>query len=168
MGTLQRSLFPHLEECYAKPLTDKERQLVSILEIVEIEKQVYHKASNQWMGKRLREREAIARAFVAKAVYNHPFTRTTLEALKTAPTLRRLCGFERVSDIPSESTFSRAFAEFARSGLGDRVHEALVGKKEGSSLLLAFLHSHCELFELNAHRMLSLAARLYPFRCAVH
>jgi hypothetical protein len=28
--------------------------------------------------------------------------------------------------FPSESTFSRSFAEFAQSGLGDRVHEALV------------------------------------------
>ena len=128
MGTLQRSLFPALEECYAKPLTDKERQLVSILEIVQIEKYVWHKASNQRMGRKLREREAIARAFVAKAVYNYPFTRSILEILKTTPTLRRLCGFERVSDIPSESTFSRAFAEFAKSELGDRVHEALVEK----------------------------------------
>jgi hypothetical protein len=42
--------------------------------------------------------------------------------------LRRICGFERVSDIPSESTFSRAFAEFAKSGLGDKVHDALVEK----------------------------------------
>jgi hypothetical protein len=126
MGTLQRSLFPLLEECYAKPLTDKERQLVSILEIVRVEKHVLHKASNQWMGRKLREREAIARGFVAKAVYNHPFTRTILEALKTAPTLRKICGFERVSDIPSEATFSRAFAEFAKLGLGERVHAALV------------------------------------------
>jgi hypothetical protein len=31
-----------------------------------------------------------------------------------------------VSDIPSESTFSRAFAEFAKSDLGERVHNALV------------------------------------------
>jgi len=30
------------------------------------------------------------------------------------------------SDIPSEATFPRAFAEFAEMGLGDRVHEALV------------------------------------------
>jgi hypothetical protein len=40
--------------------------------------------------------------------------------------LRRICGFERVSAIPSEATFSRAFAEFATSGLGDRLHDALV------------------------------------------
>ena len=31
------------------------------------------------------------------------------------------------TDIPSESTFSRALAEFTEMGLGDRVHETLAG-----------------------------------------
>jgi hypothetical protein len=126
MGNLQRSLFPHLEECWQMPLTEKEQRLVSILEIVRVEKHIPKSASSQWLGRKLSEREAIARSFVAKAVYSHPFTRTTIDALQGATNLRRICGFERVSDIPSESTFSRAFAEFAESGLGDRVHEALV------------------------------------------
>jgi hypothetical protein len=126
LGNLQRSLFPHLEECWGTALTEKEEQLVSILELVRIEKYVPWSAINQWMGRKLSERESIARSFVAKAVYGFPFTRSLIEALKTTPSLRRICGFERVSDIPSESTFSRAFAEFAKSGLGDRVHDALV------------------------------------------
>src|ERR1019366_6810389 len=33
---------------------------------------------------------------------------------------------ERAASVPGESTFSRAFAEFARSGLPDRAHEALI------------------------------------------
>jgi hypothetical protein len=126
LGNLQRSLFPHLEECWNIALTEKEQQFVSILELVRIEKYVPWSAINQWMGRKLSERESIARSFVAKAVYGFPFTRSLIEALKTTPTLRRICGFERVSDIPSESTFSRAFAEFAKSGLGDKVHDALV------------------------------------------
>ena len=126
MGSLQRSLFPHLEDCWRIPLTEKEQRLVSILEIIQVEKCVPFSSANQWMGRKLSERESIARSFVAKAVYGFPFTRSLIEALKTTPTLRRICGFERVSDIPSESTFSRAFAEFAKSGLGDRVHDALV------------------------------------------
>ena len=40
--------------------------------------------------------------------------------------MRCICGFERISQIPSEATFSRAFAEFTKGALGDRVHEALV------------------------------------------
>ena len=126
MGNLQRSLFPRLEECWQRPLSEKEKQLVNILEMVQVEIHIPKSASRQWLGRKLRERGAIARSFVAKAVYNHPFTRTTIDALRGTPNLRHICGFERVSDIPSESTFSRAFAEFAESGLGDKVHEALV------------------------------------------
>ena len=117
MGTLQRSLFPKLEECWQAPLTEKEQQLVRILELIRIEKFVPRRASDQRMGRKLREREAIARSFVAKAVYGIAFTRALIEVLNTTPSLRRICGFERVSAIPSESTFSRAFAEFAKSKL---------------------------------------------------
>src|SRR5208337_2603546 len=126
MGGLQRSLFPHLEDCWRVPLSEKEQGLVTMLEMIRIEKYVPRSASNQGMGRKLSERESIARSFVAKAVYGYPFRRSLLEALKTTPALRRICGFERVSDVPSESTFSRAFAEFAKSELGDRVHNALV------------------------------------------
>jgi hypothetical protein len=126
MGNLQRSLFPLLEECWQGPLSEKERQLVSVLEIVQVEKHVPKSASRQWLGRKLRERESIARSFVAKAVYGHPFTRTTIDALHSTPNLRLICGFARKSDIPSEATFSRSFAEFAESGLGERVHDAIV------------------------------------------
>lgn len=126
LGSLQQGLFPLLEECWGSPLTDKEQQLVSILELVQVEGFVLRSAWNQWLGRKLRERESIARSFVAKAVYGYPFTRSLIEALKTAPNLRRICGFEKVSDIPGESTFSRAFKEFAESRLGERVHEAIV------------------------------------------
>ena len=125
MGTLQRHLFPRLEECWERPLTDKEQQLVSILELIQIEKFV-GQPSPKRCGRKLLERRAMARAFVGKAVYNHPTTRATLEALRASPIFRRICGFVSSGDIPSEATFSRAFAEFAEKGLGDRVHEALV------------------------------------------
>jgi len=70
----------------------------------------------------------MARAFVGKAVYNHPTTCATIEALKTSPVFRRICGFVGRVDVPSESNFSRGFKEFAAMSLGDRVHEALVGQ----------------------------------------
>lgn len=124
MGTLQRYLFPGLEECGERPLTDKEQQLASILEVLQIEKFVVRPFKR--FGRRPWERQALARAFVGKAVYNHPHTRATIEALRGSPGFRRICGFVRRTDIPSESTFSRAFAEFARLGLGEKVHAVLV------------------------------------------
>ncbi len=68
-------------------------------------------------GRKLSGRCAIARAFVAKAVYNLGATRMLIETLNTAPNVRRICGFEKRGDIPSESTFSRAFGEFAENEL---------------------------------------------------
>ena len=61
-----------------------------------------------------KERAAVARAFVVKAVYNMPTTRSLLDRLECDKKLRRICGWEHRSEIPSESTFSRAFAEFSQ------------------------------------------------------
>lgn len=125
VGTLQRNIFPRLEECCERPLTEKELQLVSILELVQVEKFISPNYA-QRLGRKALERRAIARAFVGKAVFNYPTTRATIEGLRTAPNFRRICGFVRRVDIPSESTFSRAFKQFAKNGFGDQVHEALV------------------------------------------
>jgi len=119
LGTFQRSLFPYLEECCEAPLTEQQRHLTQILEILAVERFVPKGAAHQWMGRKLREREAIARSFVAKALYRLPTSRPVIRALVESPNLRRICGFERKSDIPSESTFSRAFQEFAKTDLGD-------------------------------------------------
>jgi hypothetical protein len=125
MGTLQQHLFPRLEGCWDRPFTDKEQQLVSILELVQIEKFLVS-SSPQRFGRKKHDRRALARAFVGKAVYNHSFTCSTREALRTSRGLRRICGYARRGDIPSESVFSRVFAEFAEMRLGDKVHAALV------------------------------------------
>lgn len=124
IGTLQRNLFPRLEECGERPLTSKEQQLASILEVLQIEK--FIRRPGQKFGRKPWERQALARAFVGKAVYNHPTTCATIEALRASPGFRRICGLVRQGQVPSESTFSRAFAEFTRLGLGEKVHAALV------------------------------------------
>ncbi len=123
---MQQCLFPDLEECWGTILTDKDQRLVSILELVQVERHVLRTADNQGFGRKLRQRHAIARSFVAKSVYGYPTTRLLIQALRTTPNLRRICGFESVSAVPSEATFSRAFEEFAESKLGDRVHDAMV------------------------------------------
>ncbi len=77
-------------------------------------------------GRPLSERLALARAFVAKAVFNLSTTRLLIEMLSVDKTLHRLCGWQRRGEVPSEATFSRAFAEFATSALPSRLHEALI------------------------------------------
>ncbi len=60
---------------------------------------------------------------------------TQHERLAVDGRFRRLCGWERARAVPSESTFSRAFAEFAASGLPSRVHEALIKRTHKDRLV---------------------------------
>jgi len=116
-------LFPALEERLG-PLTDKQRQLVAVLELVQIESLV-----GPWqggVGRPARHERAIARAFVAKAIYNLSLTRQLLDRLHNDASLRRICGWESRCEIPHESQFSRAFAGFAASELPQRLHAALI------------------------------------------
>lgn len=131
---IQSELFPYLEETLPDPLTEKLRQLSAILEIVRLEEHV-PSGSRAWTGRPQCDRRAVARAFVAKSVYDVPTTEGLVEMLRTQPSLRRACGFERRKDVPSEATFSRAFREFATSGLCDATHEALVKTYIGEKIV---------------------------------
>ncbi len=102
--SIQGKLFPWLEEELGE-LSEKQRQLVSILELTRIES--FIASSRGWPGRPEKDRRAIARAFVAKVVYNMVSTRQLLERLGSDTTLRRLCGWERQNDLPSEATFSQ-------------------------------------------------------------
>lgn len=135
MGTLQQSLFPHLDECLPTPLLAQEKRLVKILELLQIEKFVPNSANRQWMGRPIKEREAIARSFVAKAVFKYQHTRSLIHELRSTPNLRSICGFAKRKDVPSESTFSRAFAEFAKTGMGTLIHNALVKEHLSTELI---------------------------------
>ena len=73
-----------------------------------------------------RSGQAIARAFVAKAVYNRSAT-------------RRIRGWESQREIPHESAFSRAFAEFAESELPRRLHAALIEETQQRQADRAYL-----------------------------
>jgi len=122
---IQSSLFPWLAEELG-PLTEKQQELVTALELVRIEEFIY--SSRGFPGRPPQDRTAIARAFVAKMIYNKPTTRALLDRLATDSALRRICGWERKNDVPDEWTFSRVFAEFSNSHLPGRVHEALIKK----------------------------------------
>ena len=128
----QGELFPFLEETIGF-LTESHKTLVTVLDMTRLEVFVPH-----WHGlpgRPLAERAALARAFVAKAVLNLPTTRMLIERVEADKTLRRLCGWSRLSEVPSESTFSRAFAEFAESELPSRVHEALIRQTHADRLV---------------------------------
>ena len=119
----QRSLLPGLHE-ELDPLTDKLEHLIIILDTLGLE--AFVAPPSRGCGRPPDDRPAIARSFVAKAVLTIPTTSALIERLQIDRALRRICGWERRSNVPSEATFSRAFAEFAAQGLPERVHEQLV------------------------------------------
>ena len=129
---IQGSLFPFLEE-ELDPLTEKQQQLVAILELIRIEE--FLPEYFQREGRPQKARSAIARSFVAKMIYNMDSTRALIERLDSDKNLRRICGWESTGFIPSESTFSRAFTEFSDSGLPSRVHDALIKETLGKEII---------------------------------
>lgn len=130
---IQGTLFPFLEE-ELDPLTKKQQQLVEILELIRIEK--FIPDYRGYNGRPQKTRAAIARSFIAKMVYNLDTTTFLLERLEIDKNLRRICGWESKRQIPSESTFSRAFAEFANSKLPQQVHKALIENTLAGEIIL--------------------------------
>jgi hypothetical protein len=89
----------------------------------------------RWRGRPSKDRIAIARAFLAKSIYGLSNTRQLLHALQTDSALRALCGWSHAKQIPHESTFSRAFAEFARSELPQFAHQAVIADLHSQNLV---------------------------------
>jgi Transposase DDE domain/Transposase domain (DUF772) len=129
---LQSQLFPTVEEAVGK-LDDTARRLVAVLEMIPLARFV--PASHGWVGRPPKDRLAIACAFVAKAVYGFNLTRQLVERLHQDLQLRRICGWEHARQVPHESTFSRAFAEFAAMELPQFVHEALIASTQKERLI---------------------------------
>ncbi len=129
---IQETLFPFLKEELG-PLTEKQQQLITVLEVARVEDFV--RGYRFGVGAPVADRQAIARAFVAKSFYNMTTNVHLRERLLCDKALRRICGWERKDEVPSESTFSRAFSEFSKSALPSRVHEALIKKHHSETLV---------------------------------
>ena len=129
---IQGSLFPWLRE-EVDPLTEALGRLVTTLDVIGLE--AFVPEPSRGAGRPPEDRRALARAFVAKAVQGVPTTTALIERLGVDKSLRRILGWERRSQVPSEATFSRAFAEFAQRDLPGRMHAALVEGALGGRIL---------------------------------
>ena len=129
---VQKILFPYLEEKVG-PLSEHHKQLISVLEFARVER--FISSCYGRVGRPQEDRRDICRAFSAKAVFNIPTNVLLREYLQNDATLRRICGFQSRSAIPSESTFSRAFREFAETELPDHIHAVLIQKYQSKHLV---------------------------------
>jgi len=139
---IQGYLFPSMREDI-DPLTEALGRLVTTLDVIGLE--AFVPDPPRAPGRPPEDRRALARAFVAKAVLGIPTTSALIERLDVDKSLRRILGWERRSQVPSEATFSRAFAEFARSELPDKIHAVLIERALGGRIVGAIARDATEI-----------------------
>ena len=124
--TIQPCLFDFLEDEVGE-LDEEQRLFVRVAESLELERIA---ARYGWCGngRKPSSRLAIFKLLLMKHVWNWPETKDALGEVRRPPALRRLCGWETRGDIPSESTVSRAFAEFALDRTADDLLARFVGR----------------------------------------
>ena len=128
----QQELFPRLESELG-PMGERYELFVAVLELVRVEALLPYFRGQ--VGRPEEDRAALARAFIAKAVFDIPTTRGLIERLEVDGRLCRLCGWSGAGRLPSEATFSRAFSEFAESRLANRLHETLIARTMDGHLI---------------------------------
>ena len=149
---VEQSLFPHIAATVPEPLTETLYDLIVILEFLRVEDLLRRVDQRGHVGAPLADRAPLLRAFLAKEVLKIPTTKGLLDRLRVDGALRRLCGWEApplpprapqsgmtaagtrvratrrgkrrhaTRGVPSEATFSRAFAAFAEARVLDLVH----------------------------------------------
>jgi len=119
----QTQLFDFLAQ-QAGELSGPMRLLVSALGLLSLSRLL--PPSRGWKGRPPKDRQALATAFLAKAILGFSTSRQLLDRLQVDHTLRALCGWNSVDALPHESTFSRSFAEFSHSELPQQLHQALI------------------------------------------
>jgi hypothetical protein len=132
---VQEVLFPHLKKEMGIMSSNHER-LVTVIELSEVRsfiKRIYPNFSTG--GRPCSDRHCIAISFLAKQIFNLPTTRSLIDRLHCDEILRRLCGFERKKEIPSEATFSRVFKEFSDLDITRKLLDLLIIKHHSSRII---------------------------------
>ncbi len=120
---IEQTLFPQLKESVRiEELSTKESKLIKILDFAEIEKHI----TVVTITNTPKDREEIARAFIAKSVYNMQTTRDLIDRLHIDRTLRILCGWRDANKIPSETKFSRVFKELSDLKIAEKTQQKFV------------------------------------------
>jgi hypothetical protein len=71
-------------------LSEKEERFVQVVSLMDLSKHM-HEYRRIGIGRKREDRTSIAKAFVAKAVYNFETTKVLIEYLRGCKNLKRLC-----------------------------------------------------------------------------
>ena len=132
---IQYSLFPELEEHFEEKLSPNDEAFIKAIELIRPDRFL---GQFEYLGRGQppKSRLSLFLAFLAKSIYGIATTTLLIDYLNSNKLLRNLCGYEYRSQIPSESTFSRAFAQFSEVQLLERIHQQVI--KENLSEELVF------------------------------
>ena len=117
-NTIQAYLIPSIEDDIGE-LSDEMKKFVEICELL-IDDKMFAKYKWCGNGRPPSSRIRLFKAYILKAMRNYPYTKTLIAAVRESPTIRRLCGWESVADIPDKSQFSRTFKAFAKDDMGSK------------------------------------------------
>lgn len=131
-SSIQSWLLPMMEDEIGE-LDEKHRLFITVCELCDLDR---HITAYRWIGNGCppKDRLALCKAFIAKAVWDFATTRDLIDAVRHRPALRRLCGWETLGDVPSEATFSRAFSAFAKDQRPQQIHEAMIKAHYGEKI----------------------------------
>jgi Transposase DDE domain/Transposase domain (DUF772) len=114
-------------------LTNPLQKLIHTIEALQLSRAI--PADSQFLGRKRSDRLTLAQCFVAKCILNIPTTKALIERITVDASLRRIVGYERINDVPNESTFSRAFQEFTKMELFQNIHATFIVEHLGDFLL---------------------------------
>ena len=109
----QQELFPRLEGELG-PMGERYELFVAVLELVRVEALLPYFRGQ--VARPEEDRAALARAFIAKAVFDVPTTRALIERLEVDGRLWRLCGWSGGGRLPSEATIFKSLGLRASFG----------------------------------------------------
>ena len=132
---LQYKLFPEIEEHFEEKLSTKDEAFIKAIELIRPDR-FLGQFDYQGRGQPPKSRISLFLAFLAKSIYGIGTTKLLIDYLHSHKLLRNLCGYESLGEIPSESTFSRAFAQFSQTQMPERIHQKII--KENLSEELVF------------------------------
>jgi len=132
--TIQPSLFGFLEDEVGE-LDENQKLFVRVAESIGLERIV---AKYRWCGngRKPSSRLSIFKLFLMKHVCNIPTSKDALAEVRRSPSMRRLCGWETMGDIPTESTVSRAFDDFAIDEIAQALFKDFVSKVTAGRIVL--------------------------------
>jgi len=128
----QNNLFPILQD-ELSPLTDNQKKLIQAIDVAQVDRHFPYRGRTP--GRPQSNRAAIARAFIAKSIYNVPTTEVILEYIKGSPSLHRICGWENGTISPTAPPSHAPSPNSLTANWRKKIHADVIQSPLGEQLI---------------------------------